>query len=470
MSDRRGLRWTGAGTRVAIGTVVSVAFVVAVATAVAAPWPQVAREPVVLEATPAAAESVVSCTGGILALGRDAASAGSLSVAAEQSVTSGTADPAIVPSESALVVPGVSGGSPLAFAAAPVDGVRTDIAASGSASVDADDLRGLAATACQPPMMESWLVAGATTTGYSDLVLLANPGSVPATVQLTVYGAGDPVVPPGGSDLVVPPGTQIVVPLAGLIVGESSPVVRVSASGAPVRAALQSSLTDTLVPIGLDQVGAVAAPGQTAVIPGVDVTTAPSGGDPATVVRVLAPTADATATITVASADAATASLPPSTVPLTAGHPAEVELPGLALGSYTVTVTAETPVVAAVRQVAGSGEAADYGWYSVAPEVTLPSLFATTSGPDAVLTIANSGDVDATVIVSPRSGSGALSTVTVPARGSSAVPLAGRTVYLLDAGGAPGVHAEVSMAGDGALAAFPVWSADAAARSISVYP
>src|SRR3546814_6297364 len=67
-------------------------------------------------------------------------------------------------------------------------------AAAGSSSVEAADLRGFAASACRPPLLESWLVGGATTTGSGDLVVLSNPGTVAATVQITVYGASGPQV------------------------------------------------------------------------------------------------------------------------------------------------------------------------------------------------------------------------------------------------------------------------------------
>ncbi|HCU77031.1 MAG TPA: large extracellular alpha-helical protein, partial [Microbacterium sp.] len=54
---------------------------------------------------------------------------------------------------------------------------------------------------------------------------LSNPGEVAATVTLTVYGAGGAEVPPGGGDIVVRPGAQRIIPLAGLALGEESPVV-----------------------------------------------------------------------------------------------------------------------------------------------------------------------------------------------------------------------------------------------------
>ena len=104
--------------------------------------------------------------------------------------------------------------------------------------------------------MESWIVGGATTTGSADILLIANPGDVPATVELTVFDTDGPGVPPGG-ELVVAPQTQRAVPIAGLALGEASPVIRVSATGAPVTAALQASITRTLLPGGVDLVGAI---------------------------------------------------------------------------------------------------------------------------------------------------------------------------------------------------------------------
>ena len=59
--------------------------------------------------------------------------------------------------------------------------------------------------------------------------------------------------------------------------------------------------------------------------------------------------------------------------------------------------------------------------------------------------------------------------VTVAPAATTLVRLAPRTVYQLDPGGS-GIRAAVSLAGDGALAGFPVWPADAAAPKILVYP
>ena len=471
MTDRRVFRWATTSARLLAGTLVAAAFVVAVVTAVSVPWPTVAREPVAIEATPAPSASVLVCTGGLLAIGREVEDVSRIVTAGPQTVTSGVAagDPA--PATLALTPPTSDGTAPpVSVIAEPVGGTRTDVAASGSSTVGDEDLRGFAASACRPALMESWLVGGSATTGAADVVLLANPGTVPATVQLTVYGAAGAQVPAGGSEIVVAPGVQIVVPLAGLLIGEESPVIRVTATGAPVQAALQASITRTLVPGGVDQVGAIAVADPLQVVPGVTVTQNPGAegaSDAATVVRILAPTADTTATITASPIGASPQASPPTTVPLAAGIPTEVDLGGLAVGQYTIEVSAGAPVLAAVWQTTGFGEGADFAWYTSAPAVEAPSLFAAPPGPVPVLTLANPTAEPVTVGLDAVDG-GFATEVTVAPGTSEVVRLTARTVYVLDAGG--GIRAGVSQSGDGALAGFPVWSSDAAAQQITVYP
>jgi hypothetical protein len=472
MSDRHAFRWASTSARLLAGTLVAAGFVVAVVTAVSVPWPTVTREPVAITATPAPSASVLTCTGGLLALGREVEDAGRVVTAAPQTVTSGVAAGVAEPMTVPLAPPTADGvAPPVSVLAEPVDGARTDVAASGSSTVTADDLRGFAASACRPALMESWLVGGSATTGAADVVLLANPGTVPATVQLTVYGAGGGQIPAGGSDLVIGPGVQIVVPLAGLLLGEESPVIRVTATGAPVQAALQASITRTLLPGGVDQVGAIAVAETEQVVPGVTVTQNPGAegaSDAATVVRILSPNADTTATITAMPIGASQQSPVPITVPLAAGIPTEVELGGLAVGQYTVEVEASEPVLAAVWQTTGFGEGADFAWYSSAPAVGAPSLFAAPPGPVPVLTLANPTADPITVALDAVDGS-FTADVTVAPGTSEIVRLTARTVYLLDAAGG-GIRAGVSQTGDGALAGFPVWSSDAAAQQIVVYP
>lgn len=471
MNDRRGLRWATTGVRFLAGAAVSVAAVAAVAVAVPLAWPSVVVAPVAVKATPAPQDTVLACNGSLLALGRDLADAGQIVSAADQRITAAVAPGGADPSQATIAGPNDVVEGPVVVTAPPVGRQRTDAAASGSSTASDEDLSGYAASACRPPLMQSWLVGGSASTGAADLVVLANPGRVAATVELTTYGADGVLAPAGGSNLVIPAGSQRVVPLAGLLLGEESPVVRVMATGAPVQASLQASITRTLTAGGVDQVGSIAAADTRQVIAGVAVTGAPSTGDDPTAstrVRILAPGADTSATVTVREVGSTDPAVEPSTVPLLADVPTEVELAGLSEGVYTITVDAGAPVVSAVWQTTGFGEGDDFAWYVPAPEITGSSMFAAPAGPRPLLVVANTGDVAATVTVTSVDGS-TETRLEVDAGSSASVRLRSLTTYSLsDIGG--GVHAALSLTRGNGLAGFPVWAADAASPAITVYP
>ena len=413
----------------------------------------------------------MACTGSLLALGRDLEDVGQIVPASAQRITAAASPGATELSQATLTGPNDAVDGPVVATAAPQGRERTDIAASGSSTAADDDLSGYAASACRPPLMQSWLVGGSASTGAADLVVLANPGEVAATVELTTYGADGMLEPAGGSNIVIPAASQRVVPLAGLLLGEESPVVRVTATGAPVQASLQASITRTLAAGGVDQVGAIGAAETRHIIGGVAVTEEPASGDDpdaTTRVRILAPGTDTTATVTIREVGSSDPAIEPSTVPLLADIPTEVELAGLAEGVYTVTVESESPVVAAAWQTTGFGEGDDFAWYVPAPEITGSSMFAAPAGPRPLLVLANTGDAPAAVTIAPVDG-GSETEITVDAGSSASVRLRSGTTYSLsNAGG--GVHAALSFARSNGLAGFPVCPGDAAAPAITVYP
>ncbi len=458
---------------VGAGALTALAAVAVVVVGVIVPWPTVRSEPVVLEAIPTPADSVVACDGPVLAAGRVADEAALIGVAAEPRTLVGVPGDGAAPEEILLASEGVdgSGGAP-AFTAAPSGSAATPLAASQATTVRSDDLAGFTVDACRTPLFDSWLVGGAGTTGAADLVLIANPGDVAATVTLTVFGASGAVVPAGFGDVTIAPRSQRVVPLAGIALGEDSPVVRVSATGAPVRASMQSSIVRVLQPGGIDQLSAIATADLVQTIPGVTVASDPGiagASNAATIVRVLAPDADATAEVTVTAVGATSPAREPENVPLQAGTPIELDLGGLPAGSYTVSVEAPVQIVASVWQATGFGDGSDYAWLTSAPDLNAPAIAAIPSGPAAALHVVNAGDEDATVTIAAADGSGQR-TLLVPARNAGSIPLAGGTVWQIDPGDADALRASVVLSGDDALAAFAVWPQDAAAQPITVYP
>ncbi|HYP73461.1 MAG TPA: DUF5719 family protein, partial [Microbacterium sp.] len=322
--------------------------------------------------------------------------------------------------------------------------------------------------------MESWLVGGSATTGAADLVILANPGDVPASVDLVVYGATGRTTPAAGAGLVIAAGSQRVVPLAALALGEESPVVQVTATQAPVQASLQASITRVLVPGGVDQIAAGSAPASQLTIPGVPIALAP--GDPGAsdvpaTLRLLAPAEAGSATVTVIGASGVVSD--PQVVPLSAGVPLQLDLDGLAVGTYTVSVTASVPITGAVWSTTGFGAGGDFGWFGAADALTSPTLVAVADGPSPTLTLVSSAASPATVTVTAGAGAGEEREVSIPAGGAAQVAVGAGEVYVIEPGpdaGSAGIRAAISYVGDGSLAGYPVSAGDAAAAAIVVYP
>lgn len=428
-----------------------------------APWPGVAGSAASVDVTPAPSETVLACDGPILALGRDATAAGAISVAGPTELTAGTASGA--PAEpQELQQPAAPGGDlPQRFVQVPVDRSVDPVAAASSADRRDADLAGFAASACRAPALESWIAGGDTGVGESDILLLANPTDVSATVELTVFGTGEPVTPPGYGALSIPAATQVAVPLAGIAGAEVAPVIRVTATGSPVRAALQSSLVRTLDPAGLDRQGAVTS-AQRQVFPGVVVTEQAADGDGASVIVRLLGRGDGTATIETNAEGGAASDIAPIEVPYEADHPVSVELGDLPAGRYTVTVSGSEPLVAAAWQTTGFGQGVDFAWQTPSPEVSTPTLVAVPEGPEPTLHLVSQARTE--VMITDDAGSA--STVTVEPGGVD-VPLDGGTVYTVEPGSGS-IHGSVSYLGDVAIAAIPLWPDPAAPEPVTVYP
>lgn len=468
MSDRRLFRWATTSARLLSGTLVAVGFVVAVVTAVSVPWPPIVREPVQIDATPVPAAAVVVCNGPLLAIGRRAEQADELSVAAAAQVSGGVPSGWPEAVGQTLPSPEVADGTGApVYVGEPASGARSPVAFAASATVSAQDLRGFAASDCRAPLQESWLVGGSGVLGASDLLLLSNPRDVPATIEVTVHGATGAVVPAGGR-LVVPARTQRVLPLAGLALGEQQPVLRVSATGAPVQAALQTSMTRTLIPGGVDQVGSTAVPQTALTMTGVTILAQRGeASDATTIVRMLSPSTDTTATVTLTRTGSTQPVGEPVTVALAGGIPTELALEHLSTGTYTVHVEATEAVVAGVWNATGFGEGADFAWHTPSDLIDAPTTFASAVGPGMRLVLTGA-TADTTVRIASADGGFTTDVALTPGEVAE-VRIPAAALLTLDPGAA-GIRAAVSYATESALAAYPVLPADAGAPAIRVYP
>ncbi|QAY60638.1 large extracellular alpha-helical protein [Microbacterium protaetiae] len=447
--------------RLIAGAVIAVGTGAAVTGGIAFGWMPQQATPVSQKVAPAAADSVLTCPGPLLAIGRDSSAASQISIASDGALTltgEGT-------KKSTLKATGIDGDAgPVRLITSASGRTTPEAAGAASATVAADDLGGFSAAPCTSALMDSWLVGGSTATGAADLITLANPGDVTASVDLTVYGKDGVAAAAAGKNIVVAAGTELVIPLAGLGIGDDAPVVRVTATGAPVRAMLQSSLARGLQTGGVDQSGVVTAASTRQVITGVHVIREQQD-DPTTVVRLLAPDDDTTAQVTVIGEHGTTG--PGQEVPLTAGTPAQLQLP-LAAGNYSIVVTAEQSVVSAVWQATGTAAGDDFAWVVPAPALAAGqpgTLVSVPKGAGPELDLLSDGDA-AKVTLTPVNGGNA-QTVTVDSAQASSVAVQPGTSYRITTDGP--VHAAVAFVGDKALASYPVWPGAAGSAPVTVY-
>lgn len=456
---QRTIRLAATGARVATGAVIAAACVLGVIGAANAPWPEIGAEPASTTVTPVPGDTRLVCNGSFRALGRDASQADLMLSAAVPQLKVGTADGE---AESApLEMPGLTGGSGAQTITGTVQARQAPlVAASEAVRLNAADLRGFAAAPCREAGMGTWLVGGDVSTGASDVILLSNPGTVPATVDLNVYGTKRST-----STTVIPPKTQLGLSLASVSAGEQRPVIEVVASGAPVRAVLQSALVRTLDPVGIDLQDGMGGPQKHVEMVGVISSPVVAGDDSTGIVlRMLSPEQDAAATVRVRGIGSGRV-LDEYPVELAAAVPFEIALTDLPAGAYTIEVDAEQPVVAAARQSTRVGTAEDFSWMLPAPQLTGTSLFSVPSGVAAKLYLRNPAGEPVTVTLDGPGGR----EVEVPADGSATVGLRAGIYTLISE---QPVHAAIGLneGTDAAIAGWPLWSPPATQRPIVVHP
>lgn len=391
-------------------------------------------------------------------------------------------------------------------------------AGSQSQSARADSISGLAATACAEASTDQWLVGGSTEVGRNTLLLLSNALAVDATVSLEIFSEKGRVEAPGMSAILVSANTQRILSLASFAPGIVDPVVHVTTTGGQVLATLQQTVTRVVTASGVEMVQPGAAPSTTAIIPGVALTGMAGqdseGGavtsDLAPAIRVLLPgTRDAEVTATVYSATTKPAVIKAK---FTAGQVLQLPFLGVTDGIYTVVVTSEVPLVAAVRTIqspnnpiapvtpaaaastpsassaAGSGPVGgvdvggdapagataggptipggDFAWNASALALSAQTLVAVPAGGHPTLTLFNPTDAAVSLKLGPVGAPG--ESVSVPPGGSLVIPVTASTVYSLS--GATGLYATVTLRDVGRGSAFTVPPASRLSSAITVYP
>ena len=227
--------------------------------------------------------------------------------------------------------------------------VQSTLARTGS-------LRGLTATACSSARPDSWLVGGSTRAGERLRLLLANPASAPAVVDVDVHGPDGRVSAPSGDGVVVPAGGEVPIYIDALAPGLDRVAVHVTTRSGRVRATLHDSLLRGVTPGGADDVPVAAAAARRQVVPGVSLVNGYSttAADPtaagSTSVRVAVPgSEEAVVRVSLLDSDGPVGLPRTSVVTVPGGGVADVPISGVASGVYTAVVDADVPVIAGAQ-------------------------------------------------------------------------------------------------------------------------
>ncbi|MGH8825261.1 MAG: DUF5719 family protein [Jiangellaceae bacterium] len=249
------------------------------------------------------------------------------------------------------------------YAVRAVGALAPGLAAEQSMLAGGPDLRGLVSGRCAGPAREHWFVGGSGAVGRRGRLVLSNPSSVPAVVDVSVWDESGPVDAPATEDIAVPARGQQILLLDALDPGAERIGLHVSASQGRVAAALEVRETDELDPQGVTFVPAAAAPSSDVVVPGV-----PAHGE--RTLRILAPgDTDAIVSLRLLGPEGPFSPVDQSVVTVAAGTVLEVPIDDAA-GDAPVAVALESdvPVTAAVRVVDAPSEGLPELAYTAATE------------------------------------------------------------------------------------------------------
>lgn len=279
-------------------------------------------------------------------------------------------------------------------------------------SADQKQAFGLAAANCVPGASSAWLVAGDNSIGREALLVLANPSAVDATVNLQLYGTSGPIQGAGLSGISAPAGKVTVLPLSAFAPRTETFSVLVNSRGAALGIWLQQKTIRGLIPGGIELIGASAEPNKQVTIPGVflrDVAALQKlAGEDANFIdtkpmlRVTAPgDKQANFTAQIQGADGKSfGNVIQGVVP--AGTTRDFPLEELSNGNYSVTVTADESVVAAVRYSRLSAGKPDFTWAQSVTPTKLKAGFTALPGASSRLSVMNPNDEVAKITIDAK--------------------------------------------------------------------
>lgn len=452
------------GARAAVGLIVVGVAASAVLLLNNATLPAIAREPlaITVDTTLDTARTLV-CAGSFAELGADPSRPG---------VAIPTGAPAVAiagKAEASSELTRVESGTGLpAVLTAPAD---APLSAAQIQAVTTETLQGTAASTCSEPVNEQWLLGGATTLGVSTTLSLANPGKVPATVQITIYDENGPVDAVQTSGVLVAPGEEQIVSLNGYAPERERLAVQVVSTGAPVSATFGVGEVSGIRPFAVSSVTRQLEAATTLVVPGITNVSTDTHEHTDNVVehdefpvavRVLAP-GGGTATASVRAIDKNGKSTSLGDIALSENGVGELIVEHWPEQANAVVIEADALVIGGVRGSSFTGSAHDYEWFTPAPTLKADTPVAVPVVGGGKLVVANTGEAEANI---EYTAAGGKTRKAVVPGGASIVVNAAATSVLTSS--AP-VYAGVRYLSGADIAGYPVLPADSRDGTLTVY-
>ena len=268
---------------------------------------------------------------------------------------------------------------------------------------------GLNATNCSPGLSSGWFVGGDNSVGREALLILINPSQVDATVSLQLYSTSGLIQASGLTGISAPAGKLTVLPISSFAPKVASFSMRVTSRGAALGMWVQQKTMRGLRPGGVDIFGPAAEPSKVQLIPGVFlrgtnyIANLVSGGkdfeDSKPILRLTnTGSKDLTFNAQIEGADGASfGTVVQDSVP--AGSTRDFSLNDLADGNYSVTITGDQPLLAAVRFNRATSTNTDLAWAPAIAPKNLDAGFSVPMSGITKLSIQNPGLKSVTVTI-----------------------------------------------------------------------
>lgn len=246
------------------------------------------------------------------------------------------------------------------------------------------DLRGVSAATCVAPALEHVFVIGATTTGTTQQLVIANPSSKATSLSVEAWGADGRVTLSTGETVTVPGQGETVVDISAAAPDQQGLAVRVTSRQTPVAAVVRTVKADGLTSKGSDFALPSSEPAATSIMPSV------RAGDRVQVVAY----GDA-ATDTTLAWVMADGLEPIGRHRIEAGAVAIIDVGEAPEGALALASTAQDPIrLSAELTRSGDGQQADFALVgaqtaSATSAVTIPDHM------DGTLTVVNAGTAQA---------------------------------------------------------------------------